>query len=196
MPSPHTLYVRLALWHALLSLDLSLLVYEHLTGLAFWLGLVPFPLSLQVSLNDSVFDPYPNMFWLVFIVTVGVGLQDRPSEAPKVGHWKSDYKLFNNPSFTEAISAVSTLVFTYAGTPAFFNIVAEMRQPLHYTRSLAICQITVTAVYIIVGTIVYYYCGSYVASPALGSAGVTVKKISYGIALPGLIVSCVLFIHV
>lgn len=125
-----------------------------------------------------------------------MGLQDRPSAAPQTGHWKSDYKLFNNPSFTEAISAVSTLVFTYAGTPAFFNIVAEMRQPLMYNRSLAICQTTVTLVYIIVGTIVYYFCGSYVASPALGSAGDTVKKVSYGIALPGLIVSCVLFIHV
>ncbi|CAI7584394.1 unnamed protein product [Penicillium bialowiezense] len=131
----------------------------------------------------------------IFVVTIAVGLQDRPSTAPQTGHWESDYKLFNNPSFTEAISAVSTLVFTYAGTPAFFNIVAEMRQPLMYQRSLAICQTTVTLVYIIVGTIVYYYCGSYVASPALGSAGDTVKKVSYGIALPGLIVSCVLFIH-
>ncbi|KAJ5349095.1 uncharacterized protein N7506_002348 [Penicillium brevicompactum] len=131
----------------------------------------------------------------VFAVTIAVGLQDRPSAAPQTGHWKSDYKLFNNPSFTEAISAVSTLVFTYAGTPAFFNIVAEMRQPLMYNRSLAICQTTVTLVYIIVGTIVYYFCGSYVASPALGSAGDTVKKVSYGIALPGLVVSCVLFIH-
>ncbi|CAG7974011.1 unnamed protein product [Penicillium salamii] len=131
----------------------------------------------------------------VFVVTVAVGLQDRPSEAPQSGHWESDYKLFNTPTFTEAISAVSTLVFTYAGTPAFFNIVAEMRQPVMYNRALGVCQITVTAVYIIVGTIVYYFCGSYVASPALGSAGDTVKKVSYGIALPGLIVSCVLFIH-
>ncbi|CAG8209809.1 unnamed protein product [Penicillium olsonii] len=131
----------------------------------------------------------------VFVVTIAVGLQSRPSEAPQSGHWESDYKLFNTPTFTEAISAVSTLVFTYAGTPAFFNIVAEMRQPLMYNRSLVICQVTVTAVYIIVGTIVYYFCGSYVASPALGSAGDTVKKVSYGIALPGLIVSCILFIH-
>ncbi|CAG8348748.1 unnamed protein product [Penicillium salamii] len=131
----------------------------------------------------------------VFVVTIAVGIQDRPSEAPQSGHWESDYKLFNTPTFTEAISAVSTLVFTYAGTPAFFNIVAEMRQPVMYNRALGVCQITVTAVYIIVGTIVYYFCGSYVASPALGSAGDTVKKVSYGIALPGLIVSCVLFIH-
>ncbi|EIT82831.1 amino acid transporter, putative [Aspergillus oryzae 100-8] len=131
----------------------------------------------------------------VFIVTIAVGLQDRPSAAPSTGIWKSDYKIVNNPSFTDAVSAISTLVFTYAGTPAFFNIAAEMRQPLLYTRALAVCQTTVTMVYVIVGTIIYYYCGSYVASPALGSAGVTIKKVAYGISLPGLIVSCVLFVH-
>lgn len=129
-------------------------------------------------------------------MTIAVGLQDRPSAAPSTGIWKSDYKIVNNPSFTDAVSAISTLVFTYAGTPAFFNIAAEMRQPLLYIRALAACQTTVTMVYVIVGTIIYYYCGSYVASPALGSAGVTIKKVAYGISLPGLIVSCVLFVHV
>ncbi|KAI5460208.1 transmembrane amino acid transporter protein-domain-containing protein [Mariannaea sp. PMI_226] len=131
----------------------------------------------------------------VFIVTIAVGIQSRPSEAPQEGPWKSDYKLFGKPSFTEAVSAVSTLVFAYAGTPAFFNIAAEMRQPQHYQRSLILCQVTVTAVYIIIGTVVYYFCGSYVASPALGSAGHTIKKVAYGVALPGLMVSCILLSH-
>jgi amino acid permease len=117
-------------------------------------------------------------------------------DAPQVGPWSSDYELFKSPSFTEAISAISSLVFAYAGTPAFFSIVAEMRDPHHYTRSLLICQGGVTATYITIGVVVYYYCGSYVASPALGSAGVLMKKVSYGLALPGLLVSTTLFIHV
>jgi hypothetical protein len=56
--------------------------------------------------------------------------------------------------------------------PGFFPIAAEMRDPRYYTRALLICQSIVTATYISVGTVVYYYCGSFVASPALGSAGV------------------------
>jgi hypothetical protein len=36
-------------------------------------------------------------------------------------------------------------------------------------------------------------CGQYVASPALGSAGPLIKKISYGIALPGLIAGPVVY---
>ncbi|KAL4750343.1 hypothetical protein BDW72DRAFT_203981 [Aspergillus terricola var. indicus] len=132
----------------------------------------------------------------VFTITIAVGVQDRPSEAPHTpGPWTSDYKLIDNPSFTEGITAVSSLIFAYCGTPAFFAIVSEMRDPKYYTRSLMICQSGVTAIYTTTGTVVYYYCGSYVASPALGSAGPTVKKVAYGFALPGLIVTVMLVIH-
>ncbi|GJN71382.1 amino acid transporter [Purpureocillium lilacinum] len=131
----------------------------------------------------------------IFTVTIAVGLQDRPAAAPQEGPWSSNYKLFKNPSFTEAISAVSTLVFAYAGTPAFFSIVAEMRDPQQYTKAVLVCQSGATITYIVIGTVVYYFCGSYVASPALGSAGVLVKKVAYGLALPGLIVTTILVIH-
>lgn len=129
-------------------------------------------------------------------MTIAVGVQGRPVSAPQEGPWVSDYKLVGNPSFTEAISAVSSLIFAYAGTPGFFAIVSEMREPRYYTRSLLICQGTVTSIYIAVGCAVYYFCGSYVASPALGSAGSTMKKVSYGFAIPGLLVTTMLFVHV
>ncbi|KAF7556949.1 hypothetical protein G7Z17_g1077 [Cylindrodendrum hubeiense] len=132
----------------------------------------------------------------IMIVTIGVGIQDRPSAAPQDGIWESDYKIINHPTFTKAISAISSIVFSYAGTPAFFSIASEMRDPRLYTRSLIVCQGTVTAVYIAIGCVVYYYCGSYVSSPALGSAGPMVKKVAYGFALPGLIVSTTLLSHV
>lgn len=99
-------------------------------------------------------------------------------------------------SFSEAISAISTIIFAYAGTPAFFSIASEMRDPSHYNRALMLCQSVVTCFYLAIGIVIYYYCGSYVSSPALGSAGPVVKKVSYGFALPGLIVSTLLFIHV
>ena len=84
----------------------------------------------------------------------------------------------------------------YAGTPGFFAVVSEMRDPRLYTRSLLICQGWVTALYLTVGITVYYYCGSHVASPALGSAGVLMKRVCYGFALPGVLVSTFLFVHV
>lgn len=87
------------------------------------------------------------------------------------------------------------MCFAYAGTPAFFALAAEMREPRHYVRSLALCQGSVTAIYIAVSTVVYYYCGSYVASPALGSAGNKMKLIAYAVSLPGLFVTATVLGH-
>ncbi|RJE23742.1 hypothetical protein PHISCL_03935 [Aspergillus sclerotialis] len=58
------------------------------------------------------------------------------------------------------------------------------------------CQAGVTVVYAIIGCIVYYYCGSYVAAPALGSAGRVIKIISYAFALPGLLVTMAIVTHI
>jgi hypothetical protein len=91
---------------------------------------------------------------------------------------------------------VASLVLAYGGLPAYFSIVSEMKDPRYYTRSVLFCQATATIVYIIIGVIVYYFCGSYVGSPALGSAGVLMKKICYGLVLPGLLVTEILYIHV
>ncbi|RJE19732.1 hypothetical protein PHISCL_07924 [Aspergillus sclerotialis] len=133
----------------------------------------------------------------IFVVTIGVGVQGHPpvTAATDGKVVESDYKIVGEPSFASAISSVSTIIFAYCGTPAFLNIASEMRDPRDFTKSLFVCQSIVTIVYIVVGTVVYYYCGSHVASPALGSAGPVVKKVAYGIALPGLIVSAVIFVH-
>ncbi|CAG7994262.1 unnamed protein product [Penicillium olsonii] len=130
----------------------------------------------------------------VFIVTIAVGIQDRPSDAP-AGPWVSDYKIINYPSFTDGIAAVSQFVFAYAGAPFFFPVISEMRKPQDYPKALALCQSVVTVTYVIVGIVVYYFCGSYVASPALGSAGKLIKQISYGIALPGILVASTISTH-
>lgn len=64
-----------------------------------------------------------------------------------------------------------------------------MGEPHHYTKALMVCQGVVTAIYATIGIVAYYYCGSYVASPAFASAGKTIKQVSYGIAIPGLFTS-------
>lgn len=71
-----------------------------------------------------------------------------------------------------------------------------MRNPEDYLKALIVSQSSVTCTYIAIGVVVYYYCGSFVASPALGSAGVLMKRVCCGIALPGLLVTAVLIGHV
>ncbi|EXJ71673.1 uncharacterized protein A1O5_05481 [Cladophialophora psammophila CBS 110553] len=46
----------------------------------------------------------------ILTVAIAVGVQDRPADAPAGGVFVSDYTVTNNPSFTDSISACSSLV--------------------------------------------------------------------------------------
>ncbi|ORY82877.1 transmembrane amino acid transporter protein-domain-containing protein, partial [Leucosporidium creatinivorum] len=141
------------------------------------------------------FIGFVSIMTAVIVLTIAVGVQDRPSSAPQVGPWDPQVIIVGNPSFLDAMTAVSTIIFSFAGAPNFFNIISEMRRPEDYNKALALCQTVVIFTYVIIGAVVYRFCGIYVSSPALGSAGPLLKKVCYGIALPGLIVGCVLNTH-
>ncbi|KNG84342.1 hypothetical protein ANOM_009503 [Aspergillus nomiae NRRL 13137] len=94
------------------------------------------------------------------------------------------------------MAAVSNQLFTLGASGTFFSVSAEMKRPELFTRSLLCGQSFIVITNIAVSSIIYGKIGQYLASPALGSAGTLIKKISYGIALPGLIVTAVLWSHV
>lgn len=60
---------------------------------------------------------------------------------------------------------------------------------------MSICYSIMTATYLTIGIVVYVYAGQYLSSPALGSAGVLMSKVAYGIAFPGLCASALLYCH-
>lgn len=71
-----------------------------------------------------------------------------------------------------------------------------MRNPKQYTKAMG-CSLTfLTVVYLVIGSCVYHFCGKYIATPALGSAGILMKRICYGIAFPGLLASLTIFNHI
>lgn len=92
-----------------------------------------------------------------------------------------------------------------------------MRDPRYYVRSLVASTATCTLFYLLIGGIVYGFCGQYVSSPALGSAGVLMKKVgpvmgaarraprtprtpltpqvSYGLALPAICCTAIIYGH-
>lgn len=132
----------------------------------------------------------------IITLTAAVGAQDRPSAAPAFPEiWDKNFQLFAHCTWAEAGAALGTLVFAFGGTPAFFNVVAEMRKPSDFPKTVALCQSYVTTVYAVIGAVVYYFCGDYVASPALSSAGPLLAKICYGLAIPALIVGAVIYTH-
>jgi hypothetical protein len=104
--------------------------------------------------------------------------------------------VIGNPTFVAGITSVSTIFCSGAGTSAFLPVISEMKRPRDYNKAVYLCMGIVTASYLSFSLVVYRWCGQWVASPSLGSAGDLIKKIAYGIGLIGLLVSACLYIHV
>ncbi|KAG9187418.1 hypothetical protein G6011_05289 [Alternaria panax] len=139
---------------------------------------------------------FSSVFIAVFIVVVGVTTLDRPASAPQSGPYDFGYHVISHPTFAAGITAASTIFCSGAGTSAFLPVMSEMRNPREYSKAVNWCMGIVTAAYLSFSLVVYKWCGKWVASPSLGSAGPMVKKISYGIGLIGLCVSGALYVHV
>lgn len=133
----------------------------------------------------------------IITLTIACGVTDRPAMAPQDGPFDLTVRIAGNPTTTFAIAmnAVSATVFAAAATPTYFGIISEMRDPRQYTKSLLISQGFVTTLYCVIGGVVYGYVGQWVAVPALGSAGLTMKRICYGIAIPALLVTLCIYAH-
>ncbi|KAL5359435.1 transmembrane amino acid transporter protein-domain-containing protein [Aspergillus floccosus] len=124
---------------------------------------------------------FVSVFAAVFIVVIGVTVRDRPAPAPQTGDFDFGYRVIGNPTFAAGITAAATIFVSSSATSAFLPVISEMRHPRDYPKAVLV---------------IYRWCGKWIASPALGSAGETVKRVSYGVALPGLIISGSLYVHV
>ena len=82
-------------------------------------------------------------------LTIAVGVQDRPAAAPINEPWKPDFKLLNNPPFHSGVAAIGSLIFAYGGIPAMFSVIAEMKDPRDFKKSLAFAQTTLTVTYLV-----------------------------------------------
>jgi len=70
-----------------------------------------------------------------------------------------------------------------------------MRRPQDFKKSAIIVAALVGSIYLSFSMVMYKWCGQWIASPSLGSAGPLLKKIAYGLALPSLVVSAGIFNH-
>lgn len=139
---------------------------------------------------------FTSIFVAVLIVVIAVTTRDRPAAAPQTGDYELGYYAIAYPTFTAGMVASCTIFVSSAGTSAFLPVISEMRNPRDYRKALYVCMSIVTAAYLSFALVVYRWCGQWVASPSLGSAGQTMKMVAYGVGLIGLIVSACLYLHV
>lgn len=139
---------------------------------------------------------FSTFFVAVFIFTVAVTQQDRPAAAPQTGTFDLGWHAIAYPGFIAGITATANLFICTSGSSMYLPVIAEMRKPRDYPKAILTAGILVTAIYLTFSLVIYRYCGVYLSTPAFGSAGELFKKISYGIALPGLIIGVGIYQHV
>lgn len=122
--------------------------------------------------------------------------RDRPAAAPQTGDFDLGFRAIGDPNFTTGMTAAATIFVSSAATSAFLPVISEMRRPKDYPKAVYLSMSLVTASYLTFSLVIYAWCGKWIASPSLGSAGTTIKRVAYGIALPGLIISGCLYVHV
>ncbi|KAJ5591861.1 Amino acid transporter transmembrane [Penicillium hispanicum] len=101
-----------------------------------------------------------------------------------------------NTNLYHGFSAVTNIVFAFSSHGAFFGLVAELKNPRDFVKSLCLLQGVDISLYLVAAVVIYYYAGDGVTSPALGSASPVVAKVAYGIALPTIIIAGVINGHV
>lgn len=131
----------------------------------------------------------------VITMTIACGVQEQPAAAPLHIPWVKQVKVFATTDAVHGIGAITNVLYAFAATPTYWGIISEMRDPRAYNRVMVLSVLLCLALYIVLGCLVYQFCGQYVANPALGSAGVLMKRVCYGIAIPGLLVSLCIYAH-
>jgi hypothetical protein len=140
---------------------------------------------------------FASVFVAVLIVVVAVTRLDRPAAAPATEDFDLGYYVVpSGVTFAAGIVASCSIYVSSAATSAFLPVISEMRNPKDYRKAVYVCMGFVTASYLSFSLVVYRWCGQWVASPSLGSAGPTVKKVAYGIGIIGLAVSGCLYLHI
>jgi hypothetical protein len=92
-------------------------------------------------------------------------------------------------TFYEAFLATTNIIFAYSFAVCQFSFMSEMHTPGDYVKSIWALGLIEIFIYTVTGGLIYAFVGKDVKSPALLSAGDTVSRIAFGIALPVIFIS-------
>ncbi|KAM0212454.1 hypothetical protein ACHAQD_009755 [Fusarium lateritium] len=122
----------------------------------------------------------------ITIIATGIQRSDTPGgmSSSTWSAWPQD-----DLNFTQALIAVSNIVFSYAFAAAQFSFMSEMHTPADFTKSIITLGLTEIVLYTITGAVIYTFVGQEVESPALLSASSLISKVAFGIALPVIYIS-------
>ncbi|KAF1928669.1 N amino acid transport system protein [Didymella exigua CBS 183.55] len=117
----------------------------------------------------------------VFVAMIGISISK-----PDAGHI-----LAVRPGipFVKGLGPVLNIILAYTGHVAFISFQSELADPREFKKALFFEQGITITFYMTISTVIYYYAGPLVTSPALGSASPVVTKVAFGFAIPTIIIA-------
>ncbi|EST09691.2 Amino acid transporter, transmembrane [Kalmanozyma brasiliensis GHG001] len=161
------------------------LVFGIISAIILFLVAVP-PSFSEVAILGYI--DFASIIIAIGIVIIGTGVRkNQASVTPTLTEWSAWPK--EGTTFADAWVALTNIVFAYSFAMCQFSFMDEMHTPTDYVKSIYALGIIEIFIYTITGALVYAFVGTGVQSPALLSAGPTLSKIAFGIALPVIFIS-------
>ncbi|CAG2010398.1 unnamed protein product [Fusarium graminearum] len=132
----------------------------------------------------------------VFIFVVAVTQVDRPAAAPQTGDFELGWAPIAYPSFVVGMVNATNIFISTCGSSMFLPVISEMKRPRDYKKACLLAGFIVMVMYLSFSLVIYRYCGIWLSTPAFASAGPIIKKVAYGVSLPGLILGVGIYQHV
>lgn len=123
---------------------------------------------------------------LITIIATGVEAHQAPGGLSAV-----DWQLWpeEGTTFYAAFLSTTNIIFAYSFAVCQFSFMSEMHTPKDFVKSIWALGLIEIFIYTLTGALIYAFVGSAVKSPALLSAGFTVSRVAFGIALPVIFIS-------
>jgi len=122
----------------------------------------------------------------VTIISTGIQAHNAPGGLSAVNWsaWPAP-----DTTFYQAFLSTTNIIFAYSFAICQFSFMTEMHTPKDYVKSIWALGLIEIFIYTMTGALIYAFVGQDVKSPALLSAGSTVSRIAFGIALPVIFIS-------
>jgi hypothetical protein len=123
---------------------------------------------------------------MVTIIATGIQAHNAPGGLAAV-NWSA----WPQPgtTFYQGFLATTNIIFAYSFAICQFSFMSEMHTPKDYVKSIWALGLIEIFIYTMTGALIYAFVGQGVKSPALLSAGSSIPRIAFGIALPVIFIS-------
>ena len=165
---------------------------------AFVVGFVCFLVTLPRTLAELSWLSWLSAVMMgisVLTAMIFSGIEVGPNNVGSLGPVFSSATATSS-NFVSQFNAMLNITYTLIGQICLPSYIAEMRDPRDFPKALWAVSVAEVLIFCVAGSVMYHYFGQYTAGSAIGSLQAPYNKISYGLAIPALIMIGVIYASV